>query len=369
MWKKQQFFWWLKCAHEKYENLLKWGRWKSQFPSTGESLKVTRTILCRPGKVVGFISKAEWQIQYNASSRSEHFTVGPGMWPWFRWMSTSNLYSSNQQSLTETHAASQLDWLFLLPAVLILLLRRVKEKKKRQRYPQTQSGSTPTPGCSLHTSSQRFTDPRSSCVLLCSALSERPGVTGPQTPDLLQAPRAPVRWQCRPGAECSSKGLQRSRTEEVAKKNKKQQGAHGRQTEEIKGGKKKKKNATSLWSWILNHYLIKHQMFARYFTSQQLFLKLCIKLQTHWLDSKFSAWSDRDMSLFHASKIYILCETCAQQHTHTNSHTPSHAHLAVCCWSMLGIVLTFWLICTSELCAHRERQHNRAAALVSKYSQ
>lgn len=61
----------------------------------------------------GFISWAEWQIQYNASLRSEHFTVGPSMWPWFRWMSTSHLYSSNQQSLTETHAHTQLHWLSL----------------------------------------------------------------------------------------------------------------------------------------------------------------------------------------------------------------------------------------------------------------
>lgn len=57
--------------------------------------------------MLGFISWAEWQIQYNASLHSEHFTVGPSMWPWFRWMSTSHLYSSNQQSLTETHAHTQ----------------------------------------------------------------------------------------------------------------------------------------------------------------------------------------------------------------------------------------------------------------------
>lgn len=117
------------------QTFCEWSQWKSQFPSTGKSLKVTLTALCWPGKVVGFMTNAEWQILYNASSRSEHFTVGQGMWPWFRWMSTSNLYSSNQQSLTETHAGSQLDWLSLLPTELILVLRQVREKKRETEIP------------------------------------------------------------------------------------------------------------------------------------------------------------------------------------------------------------------------------------------
>lgn len=82
--------------------ILQSGQSWSEFITT-DSLKVTLGISCREGKVAGFISWADWQIQYNASLRSEHFTLGPSMWPWFRWMSTSHLYSSNQQSLSETH--------------------------------------------------------------------------------------------------------------------------------------------------------------------------------------------------------------------------------------------------------------------------
>lgn len=90
-----------------------------------------------------------------------------GMWPWFRWMSTSNLHSSNQQSLTETHARSLLHWLSMLQAVLILQFRWASgDKLQRQRYPQTQGSGAPTPGCSSQTSSQRLTDPGSSCTAL-----------------------------------------------------------------------------------------------------------------------------------------------------------------------------------------------------------
>lgn len=71
---------------------------------TTDSLKVTECFLQRAEWVPSFISWGEWQIQHNASLSSEHFTVGLNMWPWFRWMSTSHLYSSNLRLLTETSA-------------------------------------------------------------------------------------------------------------------------------------------------------------------------------------------------------------------------------------------------------------------------
>lgn len=113
---------------------------------TTDSLKVTLSISCKTGRMPGFISWAEWQIQYNASLRSEHFTLGPSMWPWFRWMSTSHLYSSNQQSFTETHAHTQLHWLshaFSVLCSLITQLRRVRERKAKTERLQSRGDLLP----------------------------------------------------------------------------------------------------------------------------------------------------------------------------------------------------------------------------------
>lgn len=59
------------------------------------------SVSCRAAWAPSFISWSEWQIQHNASLSSEHFTVGLNMWPWFRWMSTSHLYSSNLRLLRD----------------------------------------------------------------------------------------------------------------------------------------------------------------------------------------------------------------------------------------------------------------------------
>lgn len=191
---------------------------------TTDSLKVTLSISCKTGQMPSFISWAEWQIQYNASLRSEHFTLGPSMWPWFRWMSTSHLYSGNQQSFTETHAHTQLHWLshaFSVLCSLITQLRRVRERKAKTERPQTRGRSTPISGCSLHTSSQRVSDPGSSCVVLAHPAPCPLCQVGLewQAPWLQTcSPPSPLLMQCRSGAECCCKGIQRSRMEPVTRK-------------------------------------------------------------------------------------------------------------------------------------------------------
>lgn len=196
---------------------------------TTDSLKVTLSISCRAEQVPGFISWAEWQIQYNASLRSEHFTLGPSMWPWFRWMSTSHLYSSNQQSLTETHAHTQSHWLSHSHSFSLLgslsqqcSLRSWDEWEKKSRHRETPDTGeiyshtrlfTPRQQSESQWSWQQLRGARLPCNL--STLPWRSLVTGPQTPDL-QAP-SPLLVQCRPGTECTCKGLQRSRMEAVTR--------------------------------------------------------------------------------------------------------------------------------------------------------
>ncbi|CAB1431950.1 unnamed protein product [Pleuronectes platessa] len=59
------------------------------------------------------------------------------------------------------------------------------EGREKQRPQQTQGRSTPTPGCSVHASSLRVSDPGSSCPApRLSTLPGRCGVTGPPDSDL-----------------------------------------------------------------------------------------------------------------------------------------------------------------------------------------
>lgn len=100
---------------------------------TTDFLKVTECFLCRTEWMP---SRSERQIQHNASLSSEHFAVGLNMWPWFRWMSTSHLYSSNLRLLTETSACTTaptrslaLPPLLSQPTVLIMQLRQASKGK------------------------------------------------------------------------------------------------------------------------------------------------------------------------------------------------------------------------------------------------
>lgn len=164
------------------------------------TLKVTLSISCRAEKVPGFISWAEWQIQYNASLRSEHFTVGPSMWPWFRWMSTSHLYSSNQQLLTETHAHTQSHWLSFtlslssaLSASSAHYAAETSERKRRDSrhkgdlLPNQPVHSTPTVRESVILAPA--SDARSPGSFL--SLPGRSGEKGPPSPDP-QTPQHPA---------------------------------------------------------------------------------------------------------------------------------------------------------------------------------
>ena len=169
------------------------GQRRSQFITTA-SLKVTLSVSCGAGTVPGFISRAEWQIQHNASSHSKHFTPGPSMWPWFRWMSTSHLYSSNQRfpaqrhmhAATPSRPPSPSSPPVYQPAMLITQLRRVRDRNTET--PDTGDIHSPTPGCSIHASSLRVGDPGSSCLALAlhsarEVWSDRPpdsDLRGPQ---------------------------------------------------------------------------------------------------------------------------------------------------------------------------------------------
>lgn len=149
----------------------------------------------------GFISWAEWQIQYNASLRSEHFTLGPSMWPWFRWMSTSHLYSSNQQSLTETHAHTQSHWLprslFLSPLSHRCSLRHWDEwEKVKQRHRETPDTGEICSHTRLFT--PLITYPGTICVVPRSTLlpPSLPGRSVATGPPRLQIPAHPAPWPC-----------------------------------------------------------------------------------------------------------------------------------------------------------------------------
>lgn len=192
----------------------------SQFKTT-DSLKVTLSISCKTGQMPGFISWAEWQIQYNASMRSEHFTLGPSMWPWFRWMSTSHLYSSNQQSFTETHAHTALTLSCFLCPLRSHYAAKTTERKKRKDRETADTGE-------IHSHVRLFT-PRqqSESVILAAAVGCsltllfvhcQVGLEW-QAPRLQTcSPPSPLLMQCRSGAECCCKRLQRSRMEAVTRK-------------------------------------------------------------------------------------------------------------------------------------------------------
>lgn len=134
------------------------------------------------------------------------------MWPWFRWMSTSHLYSSNQQSLTETHAHTQSHWLSHSFSLLCSLCQQcslrswdeweTEKQRERERGGGGVEWETPDAG-EIYSHTRLFT-PRQQSESQWSwhqlrgarsprsfpSLPGRSGVTGPQTPDL-QAPPAP----------------------------------------------------------------------------------------------------------------------------------------------------------------------------------
>ena len=97
------------------------------------------------------------------------------MWPWFRWMSTSHLYSSNQQSLTETHAHTQSHWLpcslFLSqPSVLITPLRRARESKAEAERDPRHGGDLLPHQAVQCAPTVGVTDPGTICVVPRSTL-------------------------------------------------------------------------------------------------------------------------------------------------------------------------------------------------------